>query len=175
MLLVTTEQIAGRNVELLGIVEGSSIQTVHAGKDIMNSLKTLVGGELTSYTEMMEKARKLATDKMVKNAQQMGADAVICVRYSSSEVMQGAAEVLVVRYSSQIGIVKLGEQNGRYKISFSNIMEKLLKQAQKNKNVLEYKEVNDAFKNIELTPEKFEWILDYFEKQGVDVLKYQRR
>ena len=58
MLLVTTEQIAGRNVEPLGIVEGSSIQTVHAGKDIMNSLKTLVGGELTSYTEMMEKARK---------------------------------------------------------------------------------------------------------------------
>ena len=153
MLLVTTEQIAGRNVEPLGIVEGSSIQTVHAGKDIMNSLKTLVGGELTSYTEMMEKARKLATDKMVKNAQQMGADAVICVRYSSSEVMQGAAEVLEDK-----------------RLVFSNIMEKLLKQAQKNKNVLEYKEVNDAFKNIELTPEKFEWILDYFEKQGVDVL-----
>ena len=55
-------------------------------------------------------------------------------------------------------------------IVFSNIMEKLLKQAHKNKNVLEYKEINDAFKNIELTPEKFEWILDYFEKQGVDVL-----
>ena len=95
MLLVTTEQIAGRNVEPLGIVEGSSIQTVHAGKDIMNSLKTLVGGELTSYKEMMEKARTLATDKMVRNAEQMGADAVVCVRYSSSEVMQGAAEVLV--------------------------------------------------------------------------------
>lgn len=63
--------------------------------DIMNSLKTLVGGELTSYTEMMEKARTLATDKMVRNAEQMGADAVVCVRYSSSEVMQGAAEVLV--------------------------------------------------------------------------------
>lgn len=103
MLLVTTEQIAGRNVELLGIVEGSSIQTVNAGKDIMNSLKTLVGGELTSYTEMMEKARKLATDKMVKNAQQMGADAVICVRYSSSEVMQGAAEVLV--YGTAVRLV----------------------------------------------------------------------
>lgn len=103
MLLVTTEQIAGRNVELLGIVEGSSIQTVHAWKDIMNSLKTLVGGELTSYTEMMEKARKLATDKMVKNAQQMGADAVICVRYSSSEVMQGAAEVLV--YGTAVRLV----------------------------------------------------------------------
>lgn len=103
MLLVTTEQIAGRNVEPLCIVEGSSIQTVHAGKDIMNSLKTLVGGELTSYTEMMEKARKLATDKMVKNAQQMGADAVICVRYSSSEVMQGAAEVLV--YGTAVRLV----------------------------------------------------------------------
>lgn len=103
MLLVTTEQIAGRNVEPLGIGEGSSIQTVHAGKDIMNSLKTLVGGELTSYTEMMEKARKLATDKMVKNAQQMGADAVICVRYSSSEVMQGAAEVLV--YGTAVRLV----------------------------------------------------------------------
>lgn len=103
MLLVTTEQIAGRNVEPLGIAEGSSIQTVHAGKDIMNSLKTLVGGELTSYTEMMEKARKLATDKMVKNAQQMGADAVICVRYSSSEVMQGAAEVLV--YGTAVRLV----------------------------------------------------------------------
>ena len=69
----------------------------------MNSLKTLVGGELTSYTEMMEKARKLATDKMVKNAQQMGADAVICVRYSSSEVMQGAAEVLV--YGTAVRLV----------------------------------------------------------------------
>ena len=56
------------------------------------------------------------------------------------------------------------------RIVFSNIMEKLLKQAHKNKNVLEYKEINDAFKNIELTPEKFEWILDYFEKQGVDIL-----
>ena len=92
MLLVTTERIAGREIEPLGIVEGSSVQTVHAGKDIMNSLKTLVGGELTSYTEMMEKARTLATDR---NADQMGADAVVCVRYSSSEVMQGAAEVLV--------------------------------------------------------------------------------
>lgn len=95
MLLVTTERIAGREIEPLGIVEGSSVQTVHAGQDIMNSLKTLVGGELTSYTEMMEKARTLATDKMVRNAEQMGADAVVCVRYSSSEVMQGAAEVLV--------------------------------------------------------------------------------
>ena len=93
MLLVTTERIAGREIEPLGFVEGSSVQTVHA--DIMNSLKTLVGGELTSYTVMMQKARTLATVKMVRIAEQMGADAVVCVRYSSSEVMQGAAEVLV--------------------------------------------------------------------------------
>lgn len=69
----------------------------------MNSLKTLVGGELTSYTEMMEKARKLATDKMVRNAEQMGADAIVCVRYSSSEVMQGAAEVLV--YGTAVRVI----------------------------------------------------------------------
>ena len=78
MLLVTTERIAGREIEPLGIVEGSSVQTVHAGKDIMNSLKTLVGGELTSYTEMMEKARTLATDKMVKNAQDLSCQSNRC-------------------------------------------------------------------------------------------------
>lgn len=75
MLLVTTERIAGREIEPLGIVEGSSVQTVHAGKDIMNSLKTLVGGELTSYTEMMEKARTLATDK---NGKERRADGCRC-------------------------------------------------------------------------------------------------
>ena len=111
MLLVTTEWIAGREIEPLGIVVGSSVQTVHAGKDIMNSLKTLVGGELTSYTEMMEKARTLATDKMVRNAEQMGADAVVCVRYSSSEVMQGAAEVLV--YGTAVRLIwRIYKQDG---------------------------------------------------------------
>ena len=103
MLLVNTDYIEGKKFEMIGMVRGTMIQSVHIGKDIMNSLKTLVGGELTSYTEMMEKARKLATDKMVKNAQQMGADAVICVRYSSSEVMQGAAEVLV--YGTAVRLV----------------------------------------------------------------------
>ena len=94
MLLVTTEQIAGRNVEPLGIVEGSSIQTVHAGKDIMNSFKTLVGGELTSYTEMMNEARAVATKRMAEDAAAMGADAVVNIRYSSSTIVQGAAEVM---------------------------------------------------------------------------------
>ena len=100
MILVNTDYISGKNFEMIGLVRGTMIQSVHFGKDIMNSLKTLVGGELTSYTEMMEKARTLATDKMVRNAEQMGADAVVCVRYSSSEVMQGAAEVLVYAQQS---------------------------------------------------------------------------
>lgn len=94
MLLVTTETIHGKQIEMLGLVKGSSIMTVHAGKDIMNSFKTLVGGELTSYNEMMEEARELATKRMVEAAQQMGADAIVTVRYNSSSVAQGAAEVM---------------------------------------------------------------------------------
>ena len=94
MLLVNTEQIPGRKLELLGLVEGSMIQSVHFGKDFMNGLRTLVGGELTSYTEMMNESRETATRRMVEMAQAMGADAIVNIRYSSSAVMQGAAEVM---------------------------------------------------------------------------------
>ncbi|SFR69480.1 YbjQ family protein [Anaeromicropila populeti] len=94
MVLVTTETITGKNLEMLGVVIGSSIQTVHAGKDIMNSFKTLVGGELTSYNEMMDNARKLATQRMIKQAEAVGADAIVAVRYSSSAVAAGAAEIM---------------------------------------------------------------------------------
>lgn len=94
MMLVTTETINGKEIEMLGLVKGSSIMTVHAGKDIMNSFKTLVGGELTSYNEMMEKARALATERLVSQAGALGADAVVAVRYNSSSVAQGAAEVM---------------------------------------------------------------------------------
>ena len=94
MLIVTSETINGKNLEMLGIVKGSTIQTVNAFKDIGAGLKTLVGGELTKYNEMMEKARELATSRMVEDAQKLGADAIVCTRYSSSEIMQGAAEVM---------------------------------------------------------------------------------
>ncbi len=77
MLIVTTESVNGGRFEQLGLVRGSSIMTVHAGKDIMNSFKTLVGGELTSYNEMMENARGLATQRMIEQAQSMGADAIV--------------------------------------------------------------------------------------------------
>lgn len=94
MLIVTSETITGKNFEMLGIVKGSTIQTVNAIKDIGSGLKTLVGGELGNYNKMMEKAREMATSRMIEEAQKLGADAIICVRYSSSSVMQSAAEVM---------------------------------------------------------------------------------
>lgn len=94
MILVNTDYITGKNFEMIGLVRGTTIQSVHVGKDIMNNLKTLVGGELTSYTEMMNEARAIATKRMADDAQAMGADAVINIRYSSSTVMQGAAEIM---------------------------------------------------------------------------------
>ena len=94
MILVTTEGINGRELEMLGLVKGSTIQTVNAVRDIGAGLKTLIGGELTKYNEMMNNARALATKRMVEEAEAMGADAIVGVRYSSASVMQGAAEVM---------------------------------------------------------------------------------
>ena len=94
MLIVTTESIIGKNIQVIGLVRGSTVQTVNAIRDIGAGLKTLVGGELTKYNEMMENARKLATDRMVNEAAGMGADAVVGVRYTTSSIMQGAAEVM---------------------------------------------------------------------------------
>lgn len=94
MLIVTTESIAGKELEMLGLVKGSTIQSKHLGSDISQSFKTLVGGELKSYTEMMNDARALATKRMVGEAEHLGADAVVNVRYASAAVMQGAAEVM---------------------------------------------------------------------------------
>ena len=79
---------------MLGLVKGSTIQTVNAFKDIGAGLKTLIGGELTKYNEMMDKARKIATDRMIAEAEQMGADAIVCFRYSTSSIMQSAAEIM---------------------------------------------------------------------------------
>ena len=94
MLIVTTESIAGKELEMLGLVKGSTIQSKHLGSDISQSFKTLVGGELKSYTEMMNDARALATKRMVQEAEALDADAIVYVRYASAGVMQGAAEVM---------------------------------------------------------------------------------
>lgn len=95
MILVNTDFISGKQLETLTLVKGSTIQSKHIGKDITQSFKTLVGGELKAYNEMMNEARALATKRMVEEAEALGADAVINVRYASSAVMQGAAEVIV--------------------------------------------------------------------------------
>ena len=94
MILTTTETINGKEFEMLGLVKGSTIQTVNAVRDIGAGLKTLVGGELTRYNEMMNDARALATKRMVAEAEALGADAIVAVRYSSASVMQSAAEVM---------------------------------------------------------------------------------
>ena len=94
MILVNTDYISGKDLEMLGLVKGSTIQSKHLGKDISQALKTLVGGELTEYNEMMNEARALATKRMVAEAEGLGADAVVNIRYASSAVMQGAAEVI---------------------------------------------------------------------------------
>ncbi|NLI57200.1 MAG: YbjQ family protein [Clostridium sp.] len=95
MILVNTDFIPGKEFEVLSIVKGSTIQTRHVGKDIMSGLKNIVGGELKAYVEMVNHARALATKRMVEEAEQLGADAVINIRYSTCSIMQGAAEILV--------------------------------------------------------------------------------
>ena len=89
-----SDYISGKELEMLGLVKGSTIQSKNVGKDITQSFKTLVGGELKAYTEMMNEARALATKRMVEEAEKLGADAIVNIRYASAAVMQGAAEVM---------------------------------------------------------------------------------
>ena len=94
MILVNTDYISGKELEMLGIVKGSTIHSKHIGKDISQAFKTLVGGELKAYNEMMNEARAIATKRMVAEAEELGADAIVNIRYASAAVMQGAAEVI---------------------------------------------------------------------------------
>ena len=95
MILVNTDYISGKELETITLVKGSTIQSKHLGKDISQSFKTLVGGELKAYNDMMNEARSLATKRMVAEAEALGADAIVNIRYASAAVMQGAAEVIV--------------------------------------------------------------------------------
>ena len=94
MILTTTETISGRELETLGLVRGSTIRSKNIGKDITQGFKTLVGGELKAYTEMMNEARAIATRRMSEEAAMMGADAIVNIRYTSSQVVQSAAEIM---------------------------------------------------------------------------------
>ena len=94
MMIVTTEYISGKETEMLGLVKGSTIQTVNAFKDIGSAFKTLVGGELVKYNEMMESARNIAVKRMVEEAEKLGADAIVSTRFATSSIMQSAAEIM---------------------------------------------------------------------------------
>ena len=94
MILVNTDYISGKELEMLGLVKGSTIQSKNLGRDISQGLKTLIGGELKAYNEMMNEARAIATKRMVDEATALEADAVVNIRYASSAIMQGAAEVI---------------------------------------------------------------------------------
>ena len=94
MMLVTIDSIPGKEYEVLGIVKGTIVQSKNVGRDFMAAIKTLVGGEIAGYTEMLNEARQLATKRMVDEATALGADAIVGVRYGSSAVMQGAAEIV---------------------------------------------------------------------------------
>ena len=94
MLLLNIDHVPGKEIEALGLVKGTVVQSKNFGRDFMAGMKTLVGGEITSYTEMLVEARQIATKRMVDEANAMGADSVINIRFGSAAVMQGAAEVV---------------------------------------------------------------------------------
>ncbi len=95
MIIVNTPTISGKNLVMLGLVSGNTVQSKNAFKDIGAGLRNLVGGEIVSYTKMLSEARDIAISRMVKQAEAMGADAVVNIRFSSSSISGGAAELLV--------------------------------------------------------------------------------
>ena len=101
MLIATTEGIAGRRIaETLGMARGSTVRAKHIGTDIVAGLKNLVGGEVRGYSSLMAGAREQALDRMVAQAEEMGADAVVAMRFETAQVMGGAAEI--VAYGTEV-------------------------------------------------------------------------
>ncbi len=104
MKLLSISYIPGAEIEALGMVKGTVVQTKNIGRDFMAGMKTLVGGEIVGYTEMLNEARQIAVKRMVDEAKELGADAVIDVKYGSSQVMSGAAEVIA--YGTAVKILE---------------------------------------------------------------------
>lgn len=95
VVLTNVERVPGFEIEeMLGLVQGSTIRAKHAGRDLMAGLKNIVGGELKGYTELLQESRKQSTERMVEQAQELGATAVINIRFTTSSVAQGASEIL---------------------------------------------------------------------------------
>ena len=96
MILTTSDDIPGKKiVNTLGLVMGNTIRARHVGKDILAGLRTIVGGEITEYTKMLAESREQCIDRMVHSAEKLGANAVVAVRFTTSSMMQGAAELFV--------------------------------------------------------------------------------
>ncbi|HEC93294.1 MAG TPA: YbjQ family protein, partial [Candidatus Atribacteria bacterium] len=96
MILTTTDKIPGREIkEALGLIKGNTIRAKHIGKDILAGLRNIVGGEIKEYTEALNEARQEALKRMIKNAEELGADAIVGIRFTTSQIMGGAAELLV--------------------------------------------------------------------------------
>ena len=106
MILVTSDKIPGKEIErTLGLVRGNTIRAKHIGKDILAGLRSIVGGEIKEYTEALDEARKSALQRMIAEAKELNADAIVCVRFTTSQVMTGAAELLV--YGTAVKLVKV--------------------------------------------------------------------
>ena len=93
MIIATSDGIAGKNLETLGIVRGNVVRAKHVGRDFMAAMKTIVGGEIKGYTELMDEARDIATERMQQEARELGADAIVAVRYETCSIMSGSSEV----------------------------------------------------------------------------------
>ena len=103
MMLVNTDYITGKNLKMLGLVKGSTIQSKNIESDIGQSFKQLIGGELKAYNEMMNEAREIATNRMIEEAEALGADAIVNIRFATSAIMGGAAEVIA--YGTAVNFV----------------------------------------------------------------------
>lgn len=106
MIISTRETVEGHQVtETLGIVRGSTVRVRHIGNDILAGLKNIVGGEIMEYTELMTDAREQAVDRMIEDAEELGADAVLCVRFTTAMVVRGGSEILA--YGTAVRLKKL--------------------------------------------------------------------
>ena len=105
MILITSNTIKGKKIgETLGLVRGNTIRARHVGKDIIAGLRSIIGGEIKEYTEALSEAREAAIERMIEEADKLGADAIVCVRFTTSQVMTGAAELLV--YGTAVKLIK---------------------------------------------------------------------
>ena len=104
MIITTTEHVPGHEYEIIGIVSGNTVRAKHLGKDIMSGFKSIVGGELQEYTDMLSDARKESINRMISDAKRVEADAVVNVRFTTSQTTAGAAELLA--YGTAVKLVR---------------------------------------------------------------------